>query len=56
MIKIISFQANDSEVIHVMFSSVYEKISNALEGLPDEVLGISDEMKEQVCACSPTMQ
>ncbi|KAL9673453.1 hypothetical protein QQ045_029711 [Rhodiola kirilowii] len=41
------YLANDSEVIHVRFNNVYEKLSEALEGLPDEVLGISDEIKEQ---------
>ena len=33
----------------VRFHSVYAKISRALDGMPYEELGISDEEKEQVC-------
>lgn len=32
----------------VRFRSVYEKISQALDGMPHDELGISEEVKEQV--------
>lgn len=41
-------QALESEAVMRRFHSVYEKLSHALDGMPYEELGISDEEKEQV--------
>lgn len=42
------YLAFETEAIMVRFHSVYAKISRALDGMPYEELGISDEQKEQV--------
>ncbi|XP_031493650.1 U-box domain-containing protein 15-like [Nymphaea colorata] len=42
------YLALDSEGIAARFRSVYEKLNRALETIPYEELGISDEVKEQV--------
>lgn len=41
-------QALESEAVIRRYHSVYEKLSQALDGMPCEELGISDEEKEQV--------
>lgn len=41
-------QALESEAVMGRFHSVYERLSQALEGMPYDELGISDEEKEQV--------
>lgn len=41
-------QALESEAVIRRFHSVYEKLSQTLDGMPYEELGISDEEKEQV--------
>ncbi|CAA0834929.1 U-box domain-containing protein 15 [Striga hermonthica] len=42
------YLALESEAMMVRFHGVYENISQAVEGMPYEELGISDEEKEQV--------
>ncbi|XP_009759338.1 U-box domain-containing protein 15 [Nicotiana tabacum] len=42
------YLALESEAVMRRFHSVYEKLSHALDGMPYEELGISDEEKEQV--------
>ncbi|KAK3038844.1 hypothetical protein RJ639_028566 [Escallonia herrerae] len=42
------YLALESEAVMVRFHSVYEKVSQALDGMPYDELGISDEVKEQV--------
>ncbi|KAG8369277.1 hypothetical protein BUALT_Bualt15G0134700 [Buddleja alternifolia] len=42
------YLALESEAMKVRFHAVYEKISQAVEGMPYEELGISEEEKEQV--------
>lgn len=39
----------ESEGVMIKFQKVYEKLSQAFDGVPCEELGISDEVKEQVC-------
>lgn len=41
-------QALESEAVMIRFHSVYEKISQALDGMPYAEVGISEEVKEQV--------
>ncbi|KAM7521313.1 hypothetical protein LguiB_020275 [Lonicera macranthoides] len=42
------YLALESESVMVRFHSVYEKMNSALEGMPYDQLGISEEVKEQV--------
>ncbi|KAA8537410.1 hypothetical protein F0562_026903 [Nyssa sinensis] len=42
------YLALESEAITVRFHSVYDKLSQGLDGMPYDELGISDEVKEQV--------
>lgn len=42
------FQALESEAVKVKFHKVYERLTQALDGLPYDQLGISDEVNEQV--------
>lgn len=39
----------ESEAFMVKFRTIDEKLCQALEGVPFDQLGISDETKEQVC-------
>lgn len=41
-------QSLESEAAMIRFHAVYEKLSQALGGIPFDDLGISDEVKEQV--------
>lgn len=41
-------QAHESEAVAVRFHAVYDKLNQALDDLPYNDLGISDEVKEQV--------
>lgn len=41
-------QALESEAVMGRFHIVYEMIKQALDGMPYDQLGISDEVKEQV--------
>uniref|UniRef100_A0A5B7AI49 RING-type E3 ubiquitin transferase n=1 Tax=Davidia involucrata TaxID=16924 RepID=A0A5B7AI49_DAVIN len=41
------YLALESDAITVRFHSVYDKLSQALDGMPYDELGISDEVKEQ---------
>lgn len=43
-----NMQAIESEAVMGRFCSVYERLSQALENIPYDDLGISDEEKEQV--------
>lgn len=45
----LGFQAMESEGVMIRFQGVYDKMSQAFDGVPCEELGISDEVKEQVC-------
>ena len=48
-------QSLESEAVQGRFRAVYEKINLALDGMPYSEIGISDEVKEQVCfLCPPT--
>ena len=40
--------ALEGELVMIKFQKVYEKLSNAFDGIPCEELGISDEVKEQL--------
>ncbi|URD96159.1 U-box domain-containing protein 15 [Musa troglodytarum] len=42
------YLALEGEAVMVRFHMVYEKLNHALDGMPYEELGISDEVKEQV--------
>lgn len=42
------YLALESEAVMVRFHSVYEKVSQALDGMPYSEIGISEEVKEQV--------
>jgi hypothetical protein len=46
------FQALESEAVLGRFHIVYEKMNSALDGMPYEELGMSDEVMEQVSASS----
>lgn len=45
-------QAQECEAVGVRFHAVYDKLSQALDDLPYNDLGISDEVKEQVIFAS----
>lgn len=45
----IPIQALESEDVMIRFHSVYEKLNQALDGMPYAEIGISEEVKEQVC-------
>ncbi|KAB1203541.1 U-box domain-containing protein 15 [Morella rubra] len=42
------YLALESEAIMIKFHSVYEKLSQALDGFPSDALEVSDEIKEQL--------
>lgn len=39
----------------IRFHSVYEKLNQALDGMPYTEIGISEEVKEQVCLFPPLL-
>lgn len=41
-------QSLETEAVMITFRKVYEKLSQAFDGVPFDELGISDEVKEQV--------
>lgn len=41
-------QASELEAINIKFHAVFDKLSQALEGLALDELGISDEVTEQL--------
>lgn len=45
-------QSLENEAVMIRFQNVYDKLSQAFNGVPCDELGISDEVKEQVHACS----
>lgn len=48
LINLFVVQASELEAINIKFHAVFDKLSQALEGLALDELGISDEVTEQV--------
>lgn len=54
-VSLFQIQALESEDVMIRFHSVYEKLNQALDGMPYTDIGISEEVKEQVCLFPPLL-